>query len=54
MSWAPRVITKIESKTRKASRVRNSSATTIAGRMSGSVIRQKRCHADAPSTLAAS
>ena len=45
---------KIVSKTRNASRVRNSSATRIAGFISGSVILQKRCQALAPSTLAAS
>ena len=47
-------MTKIVSKTRNASRVRNSSATRIAGFISGSVIRKKRCTAFAPSTFAAS
>ena len=42
------------SKMRNASSVRNSSATRIAGRMSGSVILVKRCQALAPSTFAAS
>jgi hypothetical protein len=45
---------KIVSKTRNESRVRNSSATKIAGFISGSVIRTNRCQALAPSTLAAS
>ena len=39
------------SKIRNASSVRNSSATRIAGFISGTVIRQKRCQAVAPSTL---
>ena len=47
-------MTKIESKTRNASRVRNSTATRIAGFISGRVIFQKRCQALAPSTFAAS
>jgi hypothetical protein len=47
-------MTKIESNTRKASSVRNSSATSSAGLSSGSVMRVKRCHALAPSTRAAS
>ena len=47
-------MTKIESNTRNASSVRNSSATRIAGFISGTVMRQKRCQAVAPSTLAAS
>ena len=41
------------SKIRNASRVLNSSATRMAGFISGSVILVKRCHAVAPSTLAA-
>ena len=45
---------KIVSKTRKASRVRKSSATRIAGFISGRVMRVKRCQALAPSTFAAS
>ena len=45
---------KIESKTRNASSVRNSSATRIAGFISGSVMRKKRWTALAPSTFAAS
>ena len=43
-----------ESNNRKASSVRNSSATRIAGFISGMVIRKKRCTVLAPSTLAAS
>ena len=43
-----------ESKIRNASSVRKSSATRIAGFISGSVIRKKRWSAVAPSTLAAS
>ena len=42
------------SKIRNASSVRNSSATRIAGFISGTVIRMNRCQALAPSTLAAS
>ena len=42
------------SKIRNASSVRNSSATRIAGFISGIVIRQKRCIVVAPSTFAAS
>ena len=42
------------SKIRNASSVRNSSATRIAGRINGSVMRKKRCVALAPSTFAAS
>ncbi len=38
---------------RNASSVRNSTATISAGRISGNVIRTKRCHAVAPSTFAA-
>ena len=38
---------------RNASSVRNSSATRMAGFISGSMTRAKRCQADAPSTLAA-
>ena len=38
---------------RNESSVRNSSATRMAGFISGTVIRQKRCQAVAPSTLAA-
>ena len=45
---------KIESNTRNASSVRNSSATSSAGWSSGSVILKKRCDALAPSTFAAS
>jgi hypothetical protein len=45
---------KIVSKTRNASRVRNNSATRIAGLISGRVIRRKRCQALAPSIFAAS
>ena len=41
------------SKIRKASRVRKSSATRIAGFISGRVTWRKRCQALAPSTLAA-
>ena len=41
------------SKIRNASSVRNSSATRIAGFMSGRVTRTNRCQAVAPSTLAA-
>src|SRR5919106_2030759 len=54
VSCAPRVMMKIVSKTRKASSVRNSSATRIAGFINGSVMRKNRCTALAPSTLAAS
>jgi len=54
VSSAPRVMMKIESKTRKPSSVRNSRATRIAGFISGRVIRVKRCQAVAPSTFAAS
>jgi hypothetical protein len=42
------------SKIRNASSVRNSSATRIAGFISGIVMRKKRCIGVAPSTLAAS
>ena len=42
------------SKIRNASSVRNSSATRIAGFISGIVMRKKRCTVLAPSTLAAS
>src|ERR1700710_200855 len=52
--WAPRVMMKIESKTRNASRVRKRTATRIAGFISGRVIRTKRCQTLAPSTFAAS
>ena len=45
---------KTESKRRKASSVRNSSATRIAGFISGSVMRKKRWTGPAPSTFAAS
>ena len=41
------------SKIRNASSVRNSSATRIAGFISGSVTRVNRCQAVAPSTMAA-
>ena len=41
------------SKMRKASRVRNSSATRIAGLISGSVTFTSRCQGPAPSTWAA-
>ena len=41
------------SKIRNASRVRNSSATRIAGFIRGRMIWVKRCHPLAPSTLAA-
>ena len=44
-----RVITNTESKMRNASRLRNSSATAIAGFISGSGIDTKRCQAFAPS-----
>ena len=45
---------KMLSKIRNASRVRKSSATRIAGFISGRVMRKKRCTALAPSTFAAS
>ena len=45
---------KMLSKIRKASRVRNSSATMIAAFMFGIVTRHSRCHQVAPSTCAAS
>jgi hypothetical protein len=51
--FAPRVMMKTESKIRKASRVRNSRATRMAGLMSGRVILVNRCHVVAPSTRAA-
>jgi len=54
VSCAPPVMMKIESKMRKASRVRNSRATRIAGFISGTVIFQNRCQVLAPSTFAAS
>ena len=54
MSLAPAVRMKTASKTRNASSVRNSTATRIAGIISGTVMRKKRCQAFAPSTLAAS
>ena len=54
VSCAPRVMMKIVSKTRNASSVRKSSATRIAGFISGRVILTKRCQAVAPSTFAAS
>src|SRR3954447_1127692 len=50
----PLEMMKAESKIRNASSVRNSSATRMAGFISGTVMRQKRCHALAPSTFAAS
>ena len=50
----PLEMMKTESKIRNASSVRNSSATRIAGFISGTVMRQNRCHALAPSTFAAS
>src|SRR5829696_9062257 len=45
---------KMLSKTRNASKVRNSRATMIAAFMLGIVTRQSRCHQVAPSTCAAS
>src|SRR3954468_14796098 len=48
----PLEMMKTESKIRNASSVRNSNATRIAGFISGTVMRQKRCHAAAPSTRA--
>src|SRR3954447_20731996 len=50
----PLEMMKAESKIRNASSVRNSSATRMAGFMRGTVMRQKRCQALAPSTFAAS
>src|SRR3954463_3478141 len=47
-------MTKMESKIRKASSVRNSTATMIAAFMFGMVTFTSRCHQVAPSTLAAS
>ena len=41
------------SKIRNASSVRKSSATRIAGFITGTITRQNRCHAVAPSTFAA-
>ena len=49
----PLVRMKMLSKIRNASSVRNSSATRIAGFISGSMIWTNRCHPLAPSTLAA-
>src|SRR5215471_13545321 len=49
----PWVRMKMLSKIRNESSVRNSSATRIAGFISGTVIRQNRCQPVAPSTLAA-
>ena len=54
MLLAPAVITKMLSKMRKASRVRNSTATMMAAFMLGIVTLRIRCHQVAPSTLAAS
>ena len=50
----PPVMMKTLSKIRNASRVRNSSATMIAGFMFGRVTLYRRCQNVAPSTLAAS
>src|SRR5689334_11912020 len=47
-------MTKMLSKMRNASRVRNSSATMMAAFMFGMVTRHNRCHQVAPSTIAAS
>ncbi len=52
--WAPAVMTKTESKTRKASRVRKRRATMIAAFMFGMITFDIRRHQEAPSTVAAS
>ena len=52
--FAPAVMTKTVSKMRHASSVRNSTATRMAAFMLGSVTRQSRCQAVAPSIFAAS
>src|SRR5690348_6950066 len=54
VSWAPRVITKMLSKIRNASRARKRTATMIAARMFGRITLNSRWLAVAPSTLAAS
>ena len=54
MPLAPLVMMNELSKMRNASSVRNSTATMIAAFMFGSVTLHSRCHAVAPSTLAAS
>lgn len=51
---APFVMMKTLSKMRNASRARNRTATMIAAFMFGTMTRVNRCHAVAPSTLAAS